>query len=166
VNAAIANSDGATQKNAELVKVAGQSTSTLNEYAVSLLRSVSTFNLGTREYGSVKEAEAMVKDAIVFASAPESVMVQMLLQTPGIRLFDVLHADAYSRRLFMAGSVSSQCSLTADLGWSGPRIESQLPGAAPYSHCRPSAVDRWRRSSGCSRLRLCENPLTVQAAEY
>lgn len=37
-------------------------------------------------------------DAIVFASAPESVMVQMLLQTPGIRLFDVLHADAYSRR--------------------------------------------------------------------
>lgn len=98
MNAAIANSDGATQKNAELVKVAGQSTSTLNEYAVSLLRSVSTFNLGTREYGSVEEAEAMVKDAIVFASAPESVMVQMLLQTPGIRLFDVLHADAYSRR--------------------------------------------------------------------
>lgn len=37
-------------------------------------------------------------DAIVFASAPESVMVQMLLQTPGIRLFDVLHAEAYSRR--------------------------------------------------------------------
>jgi len=37
-------------------------------------------------------------DALVFASAPESVMVQMLLQTPGIRLFDVAQADAYSRR--------------------------------------------------------------------
>jgi TRAP-type uncharacterized transport system substrate-binding protein len=37
-------------------------------------------------------------DAIVFASAPESLMVQMLLQTPGIRLFDFAQADAYSRR--------------------------------------------------------------------
>jgi TRAP-type uncharacterized transport system substrate-binding protein len=37
-------------------------------------------------------------DAVVFASAPESLMVQMLLQTPGIRLFDFAQADAYSRR--------------------------------------------------------------------
>lgn len=38
-------------------------------------------------------------DALVFASAPESLMVQMLLQTPGIALFDFAQADAYSRRL-------------------------------------------------------------------
>jgi len=37
-------------------------------------------------------------DAIVFASAPESLMVQMLLQTPGVRLFDFAQAEAYSRR--------------------------------------------------------------------
>lgn len=37
-------------------------------------------------------------DAITFASAPESVMVQMLLQTPGIKLFSFSQADAYSRR--------------------------------------------------------------------
>ena len=37
-------------------------------------------------------------DALALASAPESLMVQMLLQTPGIRLFDVTQADAYSRR--------------------------------------------------------------------
>jgi hypothetical protein len=37
-------------------------------------------------------------DALVFASAPESVMVQMLLQTPGIKLFDFAQAEAYSRR--------------------------------------------------------------------
>ena len=37
-------------------------------------------------------------DAIVFASAPESLMVQMLLQTPGVRLFDFTQAEAYSRR--------------------------------------------------------------------
>ncbi|HET7793410.1 MAG TPA: TAXI family TRAP transporter solute-binding subunit [Rhizobacter sp.] len=37
-------------------------------------------------------------DALVFNSAPESVMVQMLLQTPGIKLFNFAQADAYSRR--------------------------------------------------------------------
>jgi len=37
-------------------------------------------------------------DAIVLASAPESLMVQMLLQTPGVQLFDFAQADAYTRR--------------------------------------------------------------------
>ncbi|OYT97918.1 MAG: C4-dicarboxylate ABC transporter substrate-binding protein [Burkholderiales bacterium PBB1] len=37
-------------------------------------------------------------DALVFASAPESQMVQMLLQTPGVKLFDFAQAEAYSRR--------------------------------------------------------------------
>ena len=37
-------------------------------------------------------------DAVVFASAPESLMVQMLLQTPGIQLFDFAQAEAYGRR--------------------------------------------------------------------
>jgi TRAP-type uncharacterized transport system substrate-binding protein len=38
-------------------------------------------------------------DALVFVSAPESLMVQMLLATPGIKLFDFAQAEAYSRRL-------------------------------------------------------------------
>ena len=38
-------------------------------------------------------------DALALVSAPEALMVQMLLQTPGIRLFDVAQAEAYSRRL-------------------------------------------------------------------
>ncbi len=37
-------------------------------------------------------------DAVVFASAPESLMVQMLLQTPGIRLLNFAQSEAYSRR--------------------------------------------------------------------
>lgn len=37
-------------------------------------------------------------DALVFASAPESLMVQMLLKTPGIALFDFAQAEAYARR--------------------------------------------------------------------
>ena len=37
-------------------------------------------------------------DALVLASAPESRMVQMLLQTPGIALLDFAQAEAYARR--------------------------------------------------------------------
>jgi TRAP-type uncharacterized transport system substrate-binding protein len=37
-------------------------------------------------------------DALVLASAPESPMVQMLLQTPGVQLFDFAQAQAYARR--------------------------------------------------------------------
>ncbi len=37
-------------------------------------------------------------DVLVFASAPESLMVQMLLQTPGVRLMDFSQSEAYSRR--------------------------------------------------------------------
>jgi TRAP transporter TAXI family solute receptor len=38
-------------------------------------------------------------DALVFSSAPEAPLIQMLLQTPGIRLFDFVQAEAYTRRL-------------------------------------------------------------------
>ncbi|MEO5881272.1 MAG: TAXI family TRAP transporter solute-binding subunit [Caldimonas sp.] len=45
-------------------------------------------------------------DALVFASAPESLMVQMLLKTPGIRLFDFAQAEAYARRFPFLGAVT------------------------------------------------------------
>ena len=38
-------------------------------------------------------------DALVFVSAPESLLVQMLLQTPGVRLMDFGQSEAYARRL-------------------------------------------------------------------
>ncbi len=50
------------------------------------------------------QTQAVVKlldgsvDALVLVSAPESLMVQMLLQTPGVKLFDFAQAEAYSRR--------------------------------------------------------------------
>jgi TRAP transporter TAXI family solute receptor len=37
-------------------------------------------------------------DAIAMVSAPESPLVQMLLQTPGIRLYEFAQAEAYARR--------------------------------------------------------------------
>jgi hypothetical protein len=38
-------------------------------------------------------------DALVFASAPEAPLIQMLLQTPGIRLMNFQQNEAYARRL-------------------------------------------------------------------
>ena len=38
-------------------------------------------------------------DVLVFASAPEAPIVQMLLQTPGVRLMDFVQSEAYARRL-------------------------------------------------------------------
>lgn len=45
-------------------------------------------------------------DAVVLASAPESLIVQMLLQTPGVALFDFAQADAYTRRLGYLSAVT------------------------------------------------------------
>lgn len=38
-------------------------------------------------------------DGVVFSSAPDAPLIQMLLQTPGIQLFDFTQAEAYARRL-------------------------------------------------------------------
>ncbi|MTW06155.1 TAXI family TRAP transporter solute-binding subunit [Pseudoduganella ginsengisoli] len=38
-------------------------------------------------------------DGLVFSSAPDAPLVQMLLMTPGIKLFDFTQAEAYTRRL-------------------------------------------------------------------
>lgn len=37
-------------------------------------------------------------DGLVFSSAPDAPLIQMLLQTPGISLFDFTQAEAYTRR--------------------------------------------------------------------
>ena len=45
-------------------------------------------------------------DALALAAAPESLIVQMLLQTPGVKLFEFAQAEAYARRLpFLAAVV-------------------------------------------------------------
>lgn len=38
-------------------------------------------------------------DGLMFSSAPDAPLIQMLLQTPGVRLFDFVQAEAYVRRL-------------------------------------------------------------------
>lgn len=45
-------------------------------------------------------------DAVLLASAPESLIVQMLLRTPGIALFDFAQAEAYTRRFGFLAAVT------------------------------------------------------------
>ena len=66
VNQAITEIDGMVKKNALLVKDATQTATSLNEQAVTLLKSVSGFNLGTREHGNADEAVGLVKQGIAF----------------------------------------------------------------------------------------------------
>jgi NMT1-like family len=64
-------------------------------------------------------------DALVFVSAPESLMVQMLLQTPGVKLMDFAQNEAYSRRLPFLAPVTlprGVVDLAADL----PAIDVRL----------------------------------------
>jgi TRAP-type uncharacterized transport system substrate-binding protein len=45
-------------------------------------------------------------DAVAMVSAPESPLVQMLLQTPGIRMFEFPQAEAYARRYRFLSAVA------------------------------------------------------------
>ena len=59
---------------------------------------------GELTLSSLEDTPAVMKlldgslDAVMFVSAPETQLVQMLLQTPGIKLFNFDQAEAYSRR--------------------------------------------------------------------
>ncbi|HEX2547455.1 MAG TPA: methyl-accepting chemotaxis protein [Ramlibacter sp.] len=67
VTGAIARIDRITQENASLVEDATRTAATLNAEAVSLLKSVSGFELGSREYGNADEAVALVQAACEYA---------------------------------------------------------------------------------------------------
>lgn len=69
VNKAITDLDGMIKKNAALVKETTKTATSVNEYAVAVLKSVAGFNLGTREYGNADEAQAMVKRGVAFMNA-------------------------------------------------------------------------------------------------
>jgi TRAP-type uncharacterized transport system substrate-binding protein len=64
-------------------------------------------------------------DAIVFVSAPESLMVQMLLRTPGVKLFDFAQAEAYSRRFVFLNAVTLPRG-TVDLASDQPPLDVRL----------------------------------------
>jgi TRAP transporter TAXI family solute receptor len=64
-------------------------------------------------------------DGLVFAAAPDDPLIQMLLQTPGIRLFDFTQAEAYTRRLPFLTHVTLPRGIV-DLGRDLPARDYQL----------------------------------------
>jgi ABC-type nitrate/sulfonate/bicarbonate transport system substrate-binding protein len=82
-------------------------------------------------------------DALVFASAPESLMVQMLLQTPGVKLFDFAQADAYSRRFPFMSPVSlprGVVDLANDVPPDDVRLVAPTAGLAAQRRTHPALI--------------------------
>jgi TRAP-type uncharacterized transport system substrate-binding protein len=81
---------------------------------------------GRLELSQLPDTEAVIElldgriDAVVFVSAPESPLVQMLLQTPGISLLDFPQAEAYSRRYPFLSAVTLPRGIVA--------IDRDIPG--------------------------------------
>ena len=64
-------------------------------------------------------------DGLVFAAAPDDPLIQMLLMTPGIQLFDFTQAEAYTRRLPFLTHVTLPRGIV-DLGRDLPARDYQL----------------------------------------
>jgi hypothetical protein len=67
-------------------------------------------------------------DAVALVSAPEAVMVQMLMQTPGIHMFEFAQAEAYGRRYRFLTSVTLPRGV-ADLSRNVPPRDTVLVAA-------------------------------------
>jgi TRAP-type uncharacterized transport system substrate-binding protein len=75
-------------------------------------------------------------DALVFASAPESPMVQMLLQTPGVRLYEFAQGEAYARRFPFLSRVVLPRGI-ADIARDVPPRDVELIAATTSLVARP-----------------------------
>lgn len=64
-------------------------------------------------------------DALVFSSSAEGLLIQMLLQTPGMRLFSFTQAEAYARRFPFLSAVSLPRGIV-DLGRGIPSRDYRL----------------------------------------
>ncbi len=89
-------------------------------------------------------------DALVFASAPESLMVQMLLQTPGIKLMDFTQNEAYSRRLPFLAPVSlprGVVDLAADVPASDVRLVAPTTTLLARPRLHPAILQLFSQAS-------------------
>ncbi len=89
-------------------------------------------------------------DALVLASAPESLMVQMLLQTPGIQLFDFTQADAYSRRFPFISPVTlprGVVDLAADLPPNDVRLVAPTASLIAREGTHPALVQLFMQAA-------------------
>ena len=89
-------------------------------------------------------------DGMVFSSAPDELLIQMLLQTPGIKLFDFTQAEAYARRFPFLTHVVLPRGIV-DLGKDLPSKDYQLiaPTATLVArrHIHPALIDLFVQSA-------------------
>jgi len=135
------------------------------------------------ETPAVQKLLAGELDAMVLVSAPESPLVQMLLQTPGIRLFEFMQAEAYARRYPFISPVvlprgvadlardvpprdepliATTTSLVAREG-THPALVQLFTQAAARIHGRASWMARAGQFPSAERT---EFPLAAEAARY
>jgi TRAP transporter TAXI family solute receptor len=90
-------------------------------------------------------------DGLVFSSAPEAQLIQMLLQTPGIRLFNFTQAEAYTRRLPFLTHVTLPRGIV-DLGRDIPAQDYHLiaPTATLVARedLHPALIDLFVKAAG------------------
>jgi TRAP transporter TAXI family solute receptor len=90
-------------------------------------------------------------DGLVFSSAPEAQLIQMLLQTPGIRLFNFTQAEAYARRLPFLTHVTLPRGIV-DLGRDIPAQDYHLiaPTATLVARedLHPALIDLFVKAAG------------------
>jgi len=82
-------------------------------------------------------------DALIFASAPESLMVQMLLRTPGVKLMDFAQSEAYSRRFaFLTPVVLPRgvVDLAADVPVQDVRLIASTTTLLAGAHVHPAVL--------------------------
>jgi hypothetical protein len=74
-------------------------------------------------------------DVLVFSIASDAPLVQMLLQTPGVRLFDFVQAEAYTRRFPYLSQVTLPRGIV-DIGLDLPARDYHLisPTATLVAH--------------------------------
>jgi hypothetical protein len=89
-------------------------------------------------------------DALVFASAPESLMVQMLLQTPGMKLMDFAQSEAYSRRFpFLTPVVLPRgvVDLARDLPPADLRLVATTTALLTREHTHPALLQLFAQAA-------------------
>jgi TRAP-type uncharacterized transport system substrate-binding protein len=122
-------------------------------------------------------------DALVFASAPESLMVQMLLQTPGVKLFDFAQADAYSRRFPFVSPVllpRGVVDLAGDVPPNDVRLVAPTATLVARKHTHPALIQLFvqaattihgpagwfQRKGDFPSAKNTERPLAAEAARF
>lgn len=89
-------------------------------------------------------------DALVFASAPESSMVQMLLQTPGVKLMNFAQSEAYARRFAFLSPVTlprGVVDLAADVPAQDVRLVATTATLLVHEAVHPALMQLFSQAS-------------------